>query len=1580
MIKPNWDTFKAKFNENPQNNFEWFCYLLFCKEFDIPYGIFRYKNQSAIETDPVVVGDETVGWQAKFYDNALSNHKAELLKAIVDAKKDYPNITTLHLYTNKEWGQYKGQKPKGLKEIEAKAKELSVNMEWRTSSFFESEFVCEKNEILAKHFFTLDKSIVSLLEELQNHTQNILFGIQTSIDFNGNNFEIDRSEQLEKLKNRSQQISIVSGVGGVGKTVIIKKLYEESVNKIPFFAFKATEFKLRNINDLFSDLTFYEFVNALQNDDNKIIVIDSAEKLLDLRNLDPFKEFLSLLIKSGWRVIFTTRDNYLEDLNCQFFEFYNIAPLNVGVATLKLEEINAISKEQEFSLPEDEKLLELIKNPFYLNEYLKFYDSSEELNYKEFKNKLWNKNIRKSKPERERCFLNIAYERANSGQFFITPNCDAGILDDELTRDGILGYETVGYFITHDIYEEWALEKIIESEYLKKSNNKEFFKNIGQSLPVRRSLRSWLSENLLLANDDIKKFIVEVIGSSEVAGFWKDEILVSVLLSDYSESFFNIFKSELLEENQLLLKRLTFILRIACKEVDGEFFMQLGISNLNLFTLEYVLTKPKGKGWEALIKFVFDNLEDIGIQNINFILPVINDWNTKIKIGSTSRYSSLIALKYYQWALSEDVYFSRGETKEHLLQTILYGSSEIKEELSSIFDEIIKNEWKNHRDPYHDLSEFLLTKIEGVNVASTHPNQLLKLAELFWTRTPPKESRYSDYSHGVEPYFGINENYSHYHPASAYQTPVYWLLKSALKETVDFILGFTNKSVEKFAKSEFAKYEAEEVDVFIDKETTIKQYICNRLWCAYRGTQVLPDVLESMHMALEKFFLEVGEFTDTKTLDNWLEYLLRNTVSASISAVVASIVLAYPDKTFNVASKLFRTKEFFLFDTTRLTLDASHKHQLLMLQNNFGSIAQNQMYENERIKACDDKHRKLSLENQFLNYQCFRNEGVNEQDSKDRQEALWKILDSYYSELPDETEQTESDKVWRLFLARMDRRKMDITTEEAEGGVAINFNPKLEPELKEYSEKSLEKSAEPMRYTSLKIWAEYKYSGDEKHKEYTQYEEEPKLALKEAKDIVATLKDEATKKNSETGINEEDTYSLFNRSIPAYVCSVLLRDYIDLLSKSEKQFCKDIVLEFSMLQFSPNYQYQISDGTQPAISILSKLFVHFPEDKGNIKTILLLTLFNTSPAGGMLSTGRYNMFSMLALHDMWDKYPTDAHSLLLGYLYLSQVYDDLIDRVRQENYKNGTFGFKFDQLINKLLEENDDVFQSVIDNKIVLSKIGELSKLDLSNLRTAFQIIPTKTDNEEHKNIAKQIIAIFADKLLNNNRDDKVDYTIRHEFLSKYAYFILSLNESEIENYLQPFLHNFNSSESIAELLQEFVSAEDKVEEYEKFWVVWNILKEKIEDICKGGDGYWHTDSIVESYLFARVQWKDTAKDWHTFKSNDAKFFNDISKSIGHCPSALYSIAKLLDNVGNAYIDDGVVWLSQILENNNNYVDKKLVENTVFYLEKFARIYTFKNKETIKKKKEIKDKMIVILNYLIEKGSAVGYMLRENIV
>lgn len=157
LVKPNWDIFKAKFSENPQDNFEWFCYLLFSKEYNQPYGTHRYKNQSGIETDPIRIGDEVIGWQSKFYEDTLSNHKEDLLGTLTKTKRDNPNITKIILYTNSEWGQGQGTKePKAKIETEEKAQKLNIELVWRAQSYFESPFVYQEQRDISSYFFELD--------------------------------------------------------------------------------------------------------------------------------------------------------------------------------------------------------------------------------------------------------------------------------------------------------------------------------------------------------------------------------------------------------------------------------------------------------------------------------------------------------------------------------------------------------------------------------------------------------------------------------------------------------------------------------------------------------------------------------------------------------------------------------------------------------------------------------------------------------------------------------------------------------------------------------------------------------------------------------------------------------------------------------------------------------------------------------------------------------------------------------------------------------------------------------------------------------------------------------------------------------------------------------------------------------------------------------------------------------------------------------------------------------------------------------------------------------------------------------
>ncbi|WP_059369241.1 AVAST type 4 anti-phage nuclease Avs4 [Treponema endosymbiont of Eucomonympha sp.] len=1579
MIKPDWSVFAAKFSENPQANFEWLSYLLFCKEFNLPTGVFRYKNQAAIETEPIRSGTDIIGFQAKFWDSSPSDHKDEILDMLKKAKRHYPNITKIILFTNTEWGQNKGKKPKGRIEIEAEEKKISISIEWRCRSYFETEPVCTYEPII-NHFFSYNKSIFDLLDSFRHHTENYFAQIQSSIVFKTKNIEIDKSETIKKLVIENNA-TIISGIGGVGKTAIIKKYYETMDKDISLFIFKATEFEVRSINDLFPDVGFLPFIDFYKNAQTKIIVIDSSEKLLELTDTEPFKEFLSELLKNKWRVVFTTRDNYLEDLNYQFFEIFNIVPRNIRIEQLSIAELEDIAKKEAFTLPDDEKILELIRIPFYFNEYLRFYDETKGLDYKSFKEKLWVKVIKKSKPEREQCFLQFAFEQANSGLFFIKQNYQNLMLENELVADGILGCETAGYYIAHDIYEEWALEKYIDSAFIQRDTNEGFFEKISESLPIRRSFRNWLSEKLFSLDKDAVNFIENLIQNNVISNFWKDEIFTAILLSKYSSTFFESFKSLLICNDCVLLKRTVFMLRISCKEVDYSLFNLLGIKKPDLMTLKYVRTAPKGFGWQSLIKFVYDNRQSIGFDKIDFFIPVIYEWNCKNAKGETTKYAALIALEYYNYSIDNDKYFIRSGMKEKIIKTILSGSHEIKKELETIFDSIFTNKWKHHNDPYYELSKAILvdssSNFNAVPLVQLFPEYILKLFDLFLVYTPT-EGPFSHYRSDIdrEKYFNLESNHFDYYPVSSFQTPIYFLLKVAYKITVDFLLDFINRATEYYVHTDFDQ-SVKKVECNVHNHVVV-QWLSHCLWNMYRGngSPVSPRVLQSIHMALEKYLLEIGKNIDTNGLEQALFYLLEQSKSSSITAVVTSVVLAYPEKTFNVATVLFKTKEFIMQDTIRCV----NENQIEMLYR-IGYNGKHKIHIDERLKTVKEKHRNSSLEQQFLSYLLGKYDTDTDESINTRRVVLFEILDNYYKELETIPNETNNDKIWRISLARMDTRKMTTIPITTDKGQYLQLLPNLEPELAEYRKKEIEKSTKWGEYLSLDLWAKYAYDKDLKAEEYKQYNNNPKQVMRDLNKVIKNLKKCTPPPNFLAQLAaEEESYWLHYSSTPAYVCTVLMRDYSERLSQKEKIFCKDIILEFVSYPFG-QYFYQAGDGVQQTISGLPYILHCFPELGEDIKILLLFLLFLDFEVGNIGQTGLFYEFSISAINSLQIIDPISTHSILLGYLKLKPKYDLFLKELLYKDHDKIRQNTSSKEIFEKIFNDNENIFKSIVDNTIILDDLD--TEYNIQILLVAFRLLPRKIENTDDEKIINIVLSKFAGKLTSDDRQEETyEYKTKHSFLTVFSDFILNLQEKDLNRFCQPFIANISASEGYADFLKYLIYAEDKIHTYEKFWLIWNLFKDSVVKICNNKISIRNIDKIVQSYLFADIFWEENIKDWESIREREKVFFSDMVNKIGSIPSVLYSIAKLLNTVGSIFINEGIDWLDTILSPNDSakLLNSDLNIMTVFYIENYIRRYIYLNNDKIRKTKIVKTKVVNILTFLIDSSSVVGYILRERIL
>ncbi len=1563
----NWKVFNLKYDKRETWAFEHLSYLLFCLEFNNRIGLFRYKNQTGIETEPIEKDGKFYGFQSKYYTTSIADNKDDIIDSIQKAKSKNKQLNELFIYINQELSESTAKdkkKPQYELDIENAAKAVGISIQWRVPSHFELQLSLPENKYLHDTFFSLEPHEGDLIDEVYKHNDTILQAIQTEISFGNKLIKIDRSSVVEAIANATQKKSniVISGEGGCGKTAIFKEFYNANSKKVPICVFKANELNVNHINDIFQfdhKFTFTQFINAFKDDSIKIFVIDSAEKLAEISKNDILITLIQKLKESGWNIIFTTRYAYLNDLIFHIKENYQLSFDVHDISLISGDELKSLSEEFKFPLPENQKFLERLRNLFYLSEYVQQHSSVDQKgNFKDFIDLLWKKRIQNNTVqkdnlhlEREKCIVYIAKQRCETGRFYINADSLPQSALFHLKQDEILGYNDThsGYFITHDIYEEWTLDKIVSRSFSNHSNTKQFFDELGNSLPIRRAFRLWLSDHLSDNSKEIEGFIQGAFASDETTQFWKDEILISVLLSDYSEAFFKFFEKEIVANDFRILKRILFLLRIACTDISA-------IQNIEII-------KPKGKGWEEVIALINKYQETFFDNNLKTILPVLTDWCDFNKKGKTTKYAGLLALSLIQKTEANEDFFIQDAAEEKLLKIVYNAASELQTELKEIFDKVIANKWTHHRDPYEGLCSTVLEKpYIAIELIKTHPLSVIQLCDLFWQQQPKKAGIYEYDRDTMESKYGLAEKHSfNYFPSSANQTPIRWLLQIAFYETLDFIIDFTNRSVESYSQSDFGKKDVVKIALNVN-ETEVSQYSSWAIWSMYRGngSPVVPNLLQSMHMALEKILLEFAQILKSEIVQKILIRILLRSKSTSLTSVVCSIVLANPDKFYDAALILFEAIELFHLDTIRSTNEFQVKslYSIGYGMNRTTDI----LYTDERIKTLEDKHRNSNLESMFLNYQLFGVKGFTEDQNAEFIEKLYKIIDKHKSN-------PTTAKSFGILLARMDRRNLiPKITEQDDNKLLIEFSPKeLSDDLKKQSEEAHNQYQEVFKYSSLRIWSDFLMKGRNQTKtaKHEEYDGNPLFALSETRQLVDELN------------SGRNAMGIMDYSIPAFSCAKLLIEHTDKLSKEDKLFCKDIVLSTTSNIFDDNYDYQISDGVEASIHAIPTLVNEYPDETESFVLLMVFTLFDEMPIG---QYKRVCDYVIEAVHNskLWERNHKIAQSILFGYIKLKPLYKKIISEKRKE--------IGWGRISKKVIFEELEKVLPDFSFENLSCDVNDITSLDIRDLEIIYQLIPSDTKDKSHLDIYAKSLPYLAPQLLMDRRiykdefgDDSNIYLLRQHIFKRFAYFILQREINEIDVFIKPFIDSFSSTEETASFIEEIVSAEDYQFKPEQFWHVWGCLYPKIKELCADPRSY-HLSQIIINYLLAWRWWREGIEEWRSLKSDNLFLYTNASKEIGNIPSVLYSIAKVLNSVGTNFKDEGIDWIFTIVSNNRLLRLGDLEANTLYYLEKFLRKYVFINRQKIKEEIRLKNKIIPILDFMIERGSIHGYLLRESIL
>lgn len=1575
-----WKAFEYKFSGDPRAAFESLAYILFCYEFKQTYGIFRYYNQPYIETQPANIADgHKVGFQAKYYDagTQMSSKEQDLKDAIKGAKNKYVGIDRIIFYINREFSASSAKdkdKPEHQIRIEKYGKNLGIEIQWRGQSHIEKMLAMEELKYVKNLYFNVETGIDHFHESLINHKNSILKHIHSTIKYGEKDIKIAQDYQkLTNFQESDAQVLIIHGAAGAGKSATVKDFLEaekDQREKITLM-FTASDLDVKEENLFLRDGNYglQDLFGLYKNEEHRLCIIDSAEKYCTAKYPKVFGDILRQFLDHGWKILITIRTFY-KDSFCNTF-LGSCKYSEQEIPKLKKETLTEINIQYPFVLPTDPKVQDLLCNMFYLNLYLNMDHSSEDenMNVTLFRDAIWNQVIRNDFQQ----YNNLPVKRET---FVLQMVCDMlsherytypmKATDDfetvsALENSGIIipyHENRKNWMMSHDVYEEIVTNHVF-TERLEQDTypEKTFFTGLGNSLRSRKSYRIWLESQLADGEDWILQFLLDLFNDEELGLEWKDETLIALMNSESEEGYF-ILDTLLSQSGQELFARMMFLLNTACRGgMDPEILELLNEQKETEFN-RYRYTRPKGTAWETLLKYTCDNQDriDWSEKTQQIVIAALYTWTHAVHEGEATRAAGLIALYLRKKIYTASKYkydLENNDVYKKLDNIILNAAKEIKEELDELFTEVIQTNALDHRSEYYPLIEKATSNVIDCGmIYAAIPETLIKLLKCCWIQSEPELSW--DTHPDLESDFGLKEHLNfRYYPVSALQTPVHEIQAVAPQQGMNFVLNLLNYASECYRKSSLAtEYgECQEIELIFSETKKVKQICSDRLWKMHRGTAPNPHVLECVLMALERWLLEIAENFPEELLNKICLFLLKNSNNVAITATVLSVVEAYPEKLFEISCILLKTKEVFYYDISRQIAEAGV---------NFlkGYLPKGQMFDAERIASNNLKFRKVIFEQVILNYQKRNNLSKEEFNSR---------ISVLYNNIDQTTKDMETwEPIYRYAYYRMDLRQYNGEPEiiEKNGWKYLGLKLQVPEELAELSGNTEKERKEfyQREHVDLDVWSHARYRGKkEDYQKYTKYEEQPETAYAEMTKILE---------------DKSKVEGLMDLSIAMYTCAVLLRDFQEKLSEEAVTYCTQSVQETVKQWLQEDENYLLNDAIDAVLPELIRQISceNLSADWENPMFLLVGLLLDHREDLKMLSSCIADL--------LWKQNRHAALKVLYAYVDLSPAYW----RKKRRHGEDGKL---------KSFRDENKVHIELIFNKEITG-IYEINtdSLEFRCLLSLYELL-NKEEEENFSfviNTGRKIWRKIFDK-----DDEKESRPFTGERGRSYvrwlADYALDLPSDKQKKLLQCLIPHVSMEDTFAYWIWEIVACEAQKSRYEAFWNIWNLLQpdifrkcDEVKDLEKSGNALHFKerktfDQLIKSYLLASEIWADSLTSWASLKHENANFYRRAAVRIGYHPIVLYSVVYILNSIGkDTFSKEGVEWLSIIIKNNPHLKKADLPMNTQYYIEEYMSGLIKREKATLRREEHRRKQVLVVLDFLVERGSEVGFGMREDVV
>ena len=687
------------------------------------------------------------------------------------------------------------------------------------------------------------------LRVLHDHSALILEGIHSKIG----SLHLERGGLVQQVFEHLEpnQVVLISGAAGSGKSVIAKNVISILEADHFAFSFRAEEFAHPHLDTTLQSIqtpanaVMLGAILAGQN--RKVMLVESVERLLEKSTRDAFTDLLTLVAKDkSWCLVLTCRDYSANLVRSAFLESAQVIHSAITVPLLDDEELGEVKEAHPpLSRPlEDVALRRVLSNPYFLDKALQVQWSKERSlpqSEREFRTLFWRDIVRADHHSvggmprrREDVFVRIALRRARK----LTPYADCGDLDSEavdgLRHDSLIVCSQQSNKLVapaHDVLEDWAILHWIQEQYvIHEKSVRELSIAIGTHPAVRRTYRKWVTE-LVESNPEAADGLFQAaVREDKISAQFRDDTLVSLLRSSSSAAFLERHREELLANDNQLFRQVIPILRVACVTTPA----WLGTSAAG----PSLLNVPDGLAWASVLRLVQGCLTSFTREDRFLLLRLIEDWARGVSLQNPYPDGAEAVAAIAHWLLPNFESYGSNDQRTKILQVIAKIPNADRDRFAALLS---GNQERERRDrTTEEFRKIIFEGMDGAPAARDMPELVVSAAKdhLLCSEADLQQEWNYGGSLELEPLFGLKSTVDSVPSASAYRGPFLSLLRYHPREGLAFIIEVFNYSAEWYAHPRVRSDSVEppfDMTLTFEDGTSRTQRCNERLWNLYRG-------------------------------------------------------------------------------------------------------------------------------------------------------------------------------------------------------------------------------------------------------------------------------------------------------------------------------------------------------------------------------------------------------------------------------------------------------------------------------------------------------------------------------------------------------------------------------------------------------------------------------------------------------------------------------------------------------------------------------------------------------------------------